>query len=301
MTKCKLKLVAVAAYVLVLSGCWSSPEDKVYEAFKCAKAATLLERPGEGDIAMQKVIPYMKQMEAEGGSLARRAMLMSERFQDDVPLYAMTTDSQVAVLSRIYQSGKCQSFYKVEAVQASANDSVADLSGCEVPLGGALDESKKSECAKTEPVVNQSGAATSAESKRPPVATPDDAVIEGAIAVTASTVMGDEFKDARQVVAGDINGDKVDDSAVLFSIEIPSENTSTQYLAVFLRQPDGSLRFANALPVGGVGSSTSDFVIADETIRLTALTLGPDDSNCCPTLEQKTKYLLHNGKLKLVN
>ncbi|WP_162407676.1 hypothetical protein [Pseudoxanthomonas jiangsuensis] len=133
------------------------------------------------------------------------------------------------------------------------------------------------------------------------VSASDDAAIESAIAVTASTVMGDEFKDARQVVAGDINGDKVDDSAVLFSIEIPSENTSTQYLAVFLRQPDGSLRFANALPVGGVGSSTSDFVIADETIRLTSLTLGPDDSDCCPTLEQKTKYLLHNGKLKLVN
>lgn len=250
---------------------------------------------------MQKVIPYMKQMEAEGGSLARRAMLMSERFQDDVPLYRMTTESQVAVLSRIYHSGKCQSFYKVEEVPVSAKASPADLSGCEVPLGMTLDESKQSECSKIETVVNSSESAASAEPKPVQVATPDDAVIESAIAVTASTVMGDEFKDARQVVAGDINGDKVDDSAVLFSVEIPSENISTQYLAVFLRQADGLLKFANALPVGGTGNSTSDFIIENETIKLTSLTLGPDDSDCCPTLKQKTQYLLHNGKLKPVN
>ncbi|OZB64242.1 MAG: hypothetical protein B7X39_17220 [Lysobacterales bacterium 14-68-21] len=113
--------------------------------------------------------------------------------------------------------------------------------------------------------------------------------------------MGDEFKEARQVVVGDINGDKVDDAAVLFSIEIPSENRSTQYLAVFLREADGSLKFANALPVGGSGSSNSDIVIENEVIKLTSLTLGPDDPHCCPTLEQKSEYLLHNGKLKLLH
>ncbi len=44
-----------------------------------------------------------------------------------------------------------------------------------------------------------------------------------------------------------------------------------------------------------------DLVIEHEEIRLSTLELGPDDPDCCPTLERQISYVLHNGKVKRVN
>lgn len=129
----------------------------------------------------------------------------------------------------------------------------------------------------------------------------DDAVIESAIAITASSETGDEYKDARKVAAGDLNGDGASDAAALFTIEVGSQNTSTQYLSAFLRQGDGALKFASTTPVGGSGNAINEVAVEEGAIRLKTLTQGPDDPDCCPSVEGKVEYLLHNGKLKQVN
>jgi len=130
----------------------------------------------------------------------------------------------------------------------------------------------------------------------------DEATIDAAIAVTGGVESGEEFREGRKTASGDVDGNGVlSDRAVLFTIEVGSQNLSTQYLAVFLRQDNGSLRFASATPVGGRGNIVDDLVIEHEEIRLSTLELGPDDPDCCPTLERQISYVLHNGKVKRVN
>lgn len=129
----------------------------------------------------------------------------------------------------------------------------------------------------------------------------DGAVIDNAIAITTSSEAGDEYKDARKVAVGDLNGDGASDAAALFTIEVGSQNTSTQYLSAFLRQDDGALKFASTTPVGGAGNAINEVTIEEGAVRLKTLTLGPDDPDCCPSVEGKIEYLLHNGKLKQVN
>ncbi|AER57023.1 hypothetical protein DSC_11895 [Pseudoxanthomonas spadix BD-a59] len=100
------------ASVLLVSGCGSSPEDRVYLAFKCSKVATLLERDTQGDIALSNVMPELKELEGRGGSFAQFAMEMGERFQDDVPLYRMTVSGQMAALTNVYESDECEALYQ---------------------------------------------------------------------------------------------------------------------------------------------------------------------------------------------
>lgn len=129
----------------------------------------------------------------------------------------------------------------------------------------------------------------------------DEAVIENAIAITSGSEAGDEHTDARKMAIGDLNGDGASDAAALFTIEIDSQNTSMQYLSAFLRQDDGVLEYTDTTPVGGSGSAINEMTVEEGAVRLKLLTLGPDDPDCCPSVEGEVEYLLHNGKLKQVN
>lgn len=128
----------------------------------------------------------------------------------------------------------------------------------------------------------------------------DEAVIDNAIAISAGSNAGDEYKDARKVATGDLDGDGAEDAAALFTIEDSAQNNSTQFLSAFLRQGDGVMKFASTTPVGGTGNAIDGVTIEDGAIRLKTLTLGPDDADCCPSVVGKVEYLLHNGKLKRV-
>lgn len=129
----------------------------------------------------------------------------------------------------------------------------------------------------------------------------DAAVIASAVAAMASSEGGEEYKDARHSVAGDLNGDGVSDVAVLFTVEISATNTSTQHLSAFLRQADGTLQFADTASVGSTGGDAINGVAIDAgSIKVKTLTRGPDDPDCCPSVEGSVEYLLHNGKLKRV-
>lgn len=126
------------------------------------------------------------------------------------------------------------------------------------------------------------------------------AVVENVILATATAEGGSEYKDVRRVETGDVNGDGLPDAAAMFTIEVAASNSYTQYLAVLIGQSGAASKLIDVVAVGGAGQQASDLEIEDGAIRMKVLTQGPNDPNCCPTLESEVEYLLHNGKLKRV-
>ena len=104
----RLLCLSVAALLPILSGCWSSPEDKVYTVFKCGKVATLLGRQADADAALRNGRALLESV--RGG--AREAMLLGERFQDEVPLYKYPPAGQFALLLELHGSKTCQALYR---------------------------------------------------------------------------------------------------------------------------------------------------------------------------------------------
>jgi len=65
---------------------------------------------------------------------------------------------------------------------------------------------------------------------------PDTAVVDHFIAKQATQENGEEYRDARKMLLGDVNHDRVPDFAVLYTIESQNgTNNYLQYLAVFVR------------------------------------------------------------------
>lgn len=128
----------------------------------------------------------------------------------------------------------------------------------------------------------------------------DEMAISEVITITAGANARDEHRDARKVAMGDLNDDGANDAAAVFTIEDAAQSTSTQFLSAFIRQADGALKFVSTTPVGGMGSAIDGVSIENGAIRLKTLTPGPDDADCCPSVEGKVDFLLHNGKLKRV-
>lgn len=271
----------------ILSGCSESPEDEFYQAFKCAKVASMLEQEAEAELVMRNAAPLASKISGKG-SPARYAMMMGDRFQDDVPLYKYGLSGQIALLRDVYNSSRCQKLYRSDGVKSksetikSENDNSSEpaAQGDETPV----------------PQENEAQGIVGGE-----VSASDREVVENAITVAAKSEMGEEYKDARHVLAGDLNGDGAIDAVVLFTVEVGSENRTAQYLSVFTRQTNGVLRFVDTSPVGGTGSEAIDGVgIVNGSIKLKTLTRGQDDPDCCPSVSGEKEFLLHDGKLKQV-
>lgn len=126
------------AAALVTAGCSQSPEDRLYEAFRCGKAATLLERGADAAHAAKKAEADFAQI-AGIGSPAQYMMELGTRFQEEVPLYRMSAGQQLKVLQDIYESDDCQAWYTpelldlgatgTEGTQEAASDAVETASG----------------------------------------------------------------------------------------------------------------------------------------------------------------------------
>lgn len=99
------------AMALSLAGCHSSAEDKVYTVFKCAKVATLLGREADADAALRNGHAQWGTLQVDG-SQARYAMLLGQRFQDDVQLHKYQPSSQFELLLELYGAKACQGLYK---------------------------------------------------------------------------------------------------------------------------------------------------------------------------------------------
>lgn len=106
--------IAATLIAALAAGCSESPEEQVYQAFKCAKAATMLGEDADAQMAMRNTDHLLSKINT-GGSPARYGMEMGARFQEEVPLYANGREGQFQLLIEVYESGRCKALYRKQS------------------------------------------------------------------------------------------------------------------------------------------------------------------------------------------
>lgn len=120
-----------------------------------------------------------------------------------------------------------------------------------------------------------------------PVAALDGAV-DRMIAEELAKDGGDEFKEGRKVVFADLNDDGVNDAIVLYTIEGQGgSNSYFQSLATFYADTKG-WNYRGAIVVGSGVQNVQ--VVDSKKLALKVLSVGPEDANCCPSVESTEQY-----------
>lgn len=110
---------------------------------------------------------------------------------------------------------------------------------------------------------------------------------------------GEEYKDARKVLTGDLNKDGMPDAAVLYTIEGQGgSNNYVQYLAVFVRSKAGLEPVARAVVGGKLNRAVELVGVNDNAVELATMSYGPNDPACCPSVKGGTRYVLAGRTLK---
>ncbi|MEP7075016.1 MAG: hypothetical protein ABI878_04330 [Acidobacteriota bacterium] len=127
----------------------------------------------------------------------------------------------------------------------------------------------------------------------------ETAVIHRFISQQAKRENGEEYKQARKLLKGDINGDKKKDIVVLYTLEgFNGSNNYRQYLAVFLGTGKG-FRYAAKEVVGEhAGRGVELKSIIGGRINLDTMEPRKTDPACCPSKPGKARYLFAAGKLR---
>jgi hypothetical protein len=127
----------------------------------------------------------------------------------------------------------------------------------------------------------------------------DAAAIDASIARQAHSERGQEYRDARKVVVGDLTGDSEAETVVLYTIEGQrGSNNYVQYLTVFARE-GGRLSPVATAEVGGKSVRSVDLrSIKASAIELDTLSYGPKDATCCPSVKGTTRYVLVGKRLR---
>lgn len=127
----------------------------------------------------------------------------------------------------------------------------------------------------------------------------DSAVIDTYISRQAHRERGEEYREARKVVTGDLTHDGKPETIVLYTIESQGGgNLYIQYLAVFVRRNGKLLPLAH-VEVGGKSVRSIELKsIEDNSILLDTMSYGPKDPQCCPTVSGETKYVLSGRTLR---
>lgn len=127
----------------------------------------------------------------------------------------------------------------------------------------------------------------------------DATVIDTYIARQARRERGEEYKDARKVIVGNLNNDDSPETVVLYTIESQGgTNNYVQYIAVFVRR-NGKLAPLTRAPVGGKSRRSIELVTVDhKAIQLETLDYGPNDASCCPSIKGKSQYILVGRTLR---
>ncbi|MGB9179857.1 MAG: hypothetical protein WCB68_11485 [Pyrinomonadaceae bacterium] len=127
----------------------------------------------------------------------------------------------------------------------------------------------------------------------------DTAVIDKFISKQATQEGGDEFEDARKIMAGDLNRDGVPDLAVLYTIEGQGgTNNYVQYLAVFIRAKGGLAPVAHTVVGGKLNRDVELQSVRNNVIFFKTLNYGPKDAACCPGRKGAARFMLVNRRLK---
>jgi hypothetical protein len=129
----------------------------------------------------------------------------------------------------------------------------------------------------------------------------DKAAIDKFISAQATREQAEEYAEARKVVTGDLNGDRVPETVVLYTIEgQQGSNNHIQYLAVFTRA-NGQL-----VPLTHTSTGSKSYrdvqldSISSGLINLTTMSYAKNDPSCCPTLKGNAWYKLTLGRLVAV-
>ncbi len=127
----------------------------------------------------------------------------------------------------------------------------------------------------------------------------DSAAIDSYILRQAHRERGEEYREARQVIVGDLTHDGQPETVVLYTIEGQGGgNLYIQYLAVFARR-NGRLAPLTRIEVGGKSVRSVELKsVEDNSILLDTMSYGPKDPQCCPTVKGATKYVLSGHRLR---
>jgi hypothetical protein len=127
----------------------------------------------------------------------------------------------------------------------------------------------------------------------------DAAAIDAFIARQARRERGQEYRNARKVVAGDLTHDSAAETVVLYTIEGQlGSNNYAQYLTVFARE-GGRLSPVATAEVDGKSARSVDLrSIEASAIDLDTLSYGPKDAMCCPSVKGTTRYVLVGRRLR---
>ena len=127
----------------------------------------------------------------------------------------------------------------------------------------------------------------------------DGPVIDGFIARQARRERGEEYRDARKVMVGDLTRDGVPETVILYTIESQGgTNNYVQYVAVFARGNRGLIPVTRAEVGGKMRRSVALASVEDNTIQLATLSYGPKDAACCPSVKGTTCYALVGRALR---
>ena len=127
----------------------------------------------------------------------------------------------------------------------------------------------------------------------------DSSFIDSFITRQAKRERGEEYREARKVVTGDLTHDGQPETVVLYTIEGQGgSNLHIQYLAVFVRR-NGKLLPLTHMDVGGKSTRAVELLsVENNSILLDTLNYGPKDASCCPSVKGKTSYVLSGGRLR---
>jgi len=103
-----------------------------------------------------------------------------------------------------------------------------------------------------------------------------------------------EFYKARQYMIGDVNGDKVPDVIVMYTLE-QGMNWNI-YIAVFEKP---SMRLLADGHVGGKGDRKANLnkVLSNGLIEVSVMLYAPEDAYCCPSLKGTSYYAVEKNVL----
>ncbi|CTP83282.1 hypothetical protein A6R71_16665 [Xanthomonas translucens pv. arrhenatheri] len=173
-----------------------------------------------------------------------------------------------------------------------------NLAGCEIPAGTKRADAEAIRCGDGEKAGADRKKGDDAPQPMNAPAVPDAEVIESALAAEVAKSDGaSEYKDARKSVEADLTGDGKPEVVLLYTLEGQGgSNGAGSYLAAFQREEGGQLHLIGTTSVAGLGVAAQGLRVEDGTAHVTLLVPGPDDPDCCPSVEEDAMYVLHGNK-----
>lgn len=127
----------------------------------------------------------------------------------------------------------------------------------------------------------------------------DADVINKFISSQEALLGGEEYGEARKIMAGDLNHDGIADLAVLYTIEgMGGGNNHVQYLAAFARVKGRLVHITHAAIGGKLNRSVDLKSIRNNVIFFQTLAYRAKDPSCCPSKKGTARFVLIGNKLK---